>query len=164
MLVFQALKKVGIDFVVYVPCSSLNVVVELAKENNEITCVLANREEEGIGIAVGAYLGGKNPCAIIQSSGLGNSVNALASLVLAYKVPLLLVIDHRGIGSEKIEAQKPMGKSLPEILDAIKIPFLIPPSSEEIGKTIKEIFEISRTTSLPVAILFNAELMGWTRL
>ena len=44
--------------------------------------LLATREEEAFGIAAGLYLGGRLPTVMLQSSGLGNSLNALTSLLM----------------------------------------------------------------------------------
>ncbi|MEA2090652.1 MAG: sulfopyruvate decarboxylase subunit alpha [Thermoproteota archaeon] len=159
--VFRGMRNVGVDFLVYVPCSILSVAIELAKDSSNIRGVLATREEEAVGIAVGAYLGGKKPCIILQSSGLGNSVNALTSLAITYKVPLLLLVAHRGVGSERVEAHKPMGRSLAKILRALGIPFFVPYSSEKIVENVVDAFDCSQRLKVPAAVLFNAELTGW---
>ena len=49
-------------------------------------------------MAAGAWLGGKLPMVLMQNSGLGVSVNALASLTTMYALPVLLVISWRGEG------------------------------------------------------------------
>lgn len=96
------------------------------------------REEEGVGVAAGAYLGGKTPALIIQNSGLGNSINALASLNKVFKIPLLILVAQRGGKAETIPAQIPMGEATPRLLDAIDIPHYTPKSVEQILKLFKE--------------------------
>ena len=83
---------------------------------------IATREEEAFGIAAGLYLGGKRPTVMLQSSGLGNSINALTSLVAPYQIPSLIVISMRGDETEWNPAQVPMGRAVAPILDAIEIP------------------------------------------
>lgn len=52
-------KNAGIDFVVSVPCVYLSKVLELVENDKDITHIPVNREEEGFGIAAGAYIAGK---------------------------------------------------------------------------------------------------------
>ena len=54
--------------------------------------------------------GGQNTALLMQNSGLGNSVNALASLDFLYGIPLLMIISHRGCEGELIVGQMPMGR------------------------------------------------------
>ncbi|NYT18311.1 MAG: sulfopyruvate decarboxylase subunit alpha, partial [Methanobacteriales archaeon] len=78
--VYQGIKKAGIDFVVSLPCVNLGKLMELVECDPEIKHIPVTREEEGFGICAGAYLSGKKPAILMQNSGLGNSVNVLASL------------------------------------------------------------------------------------
>ena len=78
--------------------------------------VPVTREEEGVGICAGAALSGRLPAMFIQSSGIGNMINALLSLTAFYELPLALFVSRRGVYNEKIEAQMPMGQKLPAIL------------------------------------------------
>ncbi len=94
-----ALKAGGFDFFAGVPCSLLEGP-GLAARSADASAhyVSATREDSAIGMAFGAWLGGKLPMVLMQNSGLGVSVNALASLTTMYEVPALLVISWRGEG------------------------------------------------------------------
>ena len=72
----------GITHVVYVPDNPLSHVLGALKTYPGIRTTLATREEEAFGIAVGLYLGGGQPAVMLQSSGLGNSLNAITSLIV----------------------------------------------------------------------------------
>ncbi|MBS7251052.1 MAG: hypothetical protein KIH08_10765 [Candidatus Freyarchaeota archaeon] len=91
-IIFRELIRFGVDFVVSVPSSLFKNLLDMLDEAKEILHVPVTREEEGVGIAAGAYLGGKTPALIMQNSGLGNSINALASLNMVFKIPLLILI------------------------------------------------------------------------
>ena len=67
----------------------------MVDEDEEIMHIPVTREEEGIGICAGAYMGGHKPAILMQNSGLGNSINALKSLMELYKFPLVIIISHR---------------------------------------------------------------------
>ena len=58
--VFDGLKDAGIDLIVSVPCVNLSKILNMIDEDEDIIHIPVTREEEGIGICAGAYLGGKN--------------------------------------------------------------------------------------------------------
>ena len=58
---------------------------------------------------------------MLQSSGLGNSLNALTSLLMPYQIPVLMVISMRGDSGEWNAAQVPMGRAVRGICDAMGV-------------------------------------------
>src|SRR5580704_14963059 len=109
--------------VVYVPDNPLSHVLRVFGEHyDDVRLLLATREEEAFGVAAGLYLGGRLPTVMLQSSGLGNSLNALTSLLLPYQIPVLIVISMRGDAGEWNPAQEPMGRAVRPVLDAMDIP------------------------------------------
>ncbi len=120
--IIRELKKARIDFACSVPSSLLSGVLELLSPS-DIVHIPVTREEEGVGVCAGAYLGGRKPCLLMQNSGLGNCINALASLDQLYGLPLFLLIAHRGGPGEPVAAQVPMGEATPRLLDALQIPY-----------------------------------------
>lgn len=123
--IISILKQSGYDFGVTHPCSLLKDLLILLEEEKGMQVVPVTREEEGVGICTGAYLAGKKPFMLIQSSGLGNSFNAMASLLMTYKIPLLILASYRGYYKEKIPAHIPLGRSLLGMLDAMRVPFAV---------------------------------------
>jgi sulfopyruvate decarboxylase TPP-binding subunit len=57
----------------------------------------------------------------MQSSGLGNCINALGSLNLVARIPVPMLINLRGHVGETSTAQFPMGRAAKPILDALGI-------------------------------------------
>jgi hypothetical protein len=57
--------------------------------------LVATREDEAIGIAVGAWFAGKEPLVFMQNSGLGNCVDIITSLLNPYGIKIALLIDNR---------------------------------------------------------------------
>jgi sulfopyruvate decarboxylase subunit alpha len=113
----------GSRHVVYVPDNPLSHVFRVFRDRYpDIATLVATREEEAFGIAAGLYLGGARPTVMLQSSGLGNSLNALTSLLLPYQIPVLTVISLRGDAGEWNAAQVPMGRAVGEIIDALGVP------------------------------------------
>lgn len=153
--VYNALKKSGINFVVSLPCVNLSKIMEMVDCDKDITHVPVTREEEGFGICAGAFMGGKNPAILMQNSGLGNSVNALASLFKLYKLPVLMIMSHRGTEGEFMSAQIPMGIATPKILDALEIPYFNPKTPDEALRVILKAWEIAKTEGTPVGLLLD---------
>ncbi len=144
--------KNKIDAVAVLPCDrikSLLLAIEKSMETISLT-----REENGVGICAGMYLGGKRVAMVIQSSGIGNMINALESLNLTYNIPLPILASWRGVYKETIEAQKPLGSKLPKILDAAGISYTIILSKEEIYK-VEHAIQDSFTKHRPHVVLIS---------
>lgn len=153
--IIEILKANKINVALSVPCAKVkNLLILIEKEFQHIPL---SREEEGIGIAAGAYLAGLKALLVMQSGGIGNSINALMSLSKIYKFPLPILISWRGVYKESIEAQKPMGEHLTGILEACEIPYIVVENSadiEKIDQAIKESFKIGT----PFGILLSPKI------
>lgn len=143
--VVKILKDNSIDLAATLPCDRIKVLLPLISRN--IQTIPLTREENGVGICAGVYLGGKKPVMVIQSTGIGNMVNALLSLNLTYDIPLPMLASWRGVYRESIEAQVQLGKRLPSILDAAGINLTKIESKDELDKidfVIKDAFKNTR--------------------
>ena len=124
--------------VVYVPDNPLSHVLRTFEQQyRDVRLILATREEEAFGIAAGLYLGGRLPTVMLQSSGLGNSLNGITSLLVPYQIPVLMVVSMRGDSGEWNAAQVPMGRAVRGIFDAIGIPHTTVESAEAASDTVR---------------------------
>jgi sulfopyruvate decarboxylase subunit alpha len=136
--VCEGVHAAGSRDVVYVPDNPLSHVLrELEERYRDIRLMIATREEEAFGIAAGLYLGGRLPTVMLQSSGLGNSLNALTSLLVPYQIPVLTIISMRGDEGEWNAAQVPMGRAVRAILDAIDVPHATVTSGESASGAVR---------------------------
>jgi len=118
------LLALGFDFFTGVPCSLVaSLVAELERRGLYLG---ETREDAALGVAAGAYLGGRLPVVIMQNSGLGVSLNALASLHCLYRIPCLLLVTWRGHQGEDAPEHLVMGQVLPRLLDLVAIPHRAP--------------------------------------
>ena len=156
--VYDGMKSAGVDFVASVPCVNLQELLHLVDADPEIIHVPVTRKEEGVGISAGAHLGGKRPALLMQNSGLGNSINALASLNSLYKIPILMIISHRGGEGETIAGQVPMGRLAPKLLDAMEIPRFAP-NLVEVEKVVAKAGNLAWSRGTPTAVLLD--IMFW---
>lgn len=154
--VYRGLKRADIDFAASLPCVNLQQLLGLISEDPKIIHVPVTREEEGVGLCAGAWMGGKRPALLMQNSGLGNSINALASLDVLYGIPLLMIISHRGGPGEPIVGQIPMGRLTPRLLDSMEIPSISPSLSEAEG-VVAGAWTLAAAKRKPVAILLDLE-------
>jgi sulfopyruvate decarboxylase subunit alpha len=151
----------GSRHVVYVPDNPLAHVLRVVREDfPDIRTILATREEEAFGIAAGLYLGGARPTVMLQSSGLGNSLNALTSLLVPYRIPMLIVISMRGDDGEWNAAQIPMGRAVRPILEAIGIPHATVETPETTAAIVQRVGQEALSTQLPAACLLSRRLTG----
>ena len=157
--IYKGLKDAGIDFIVSVPCVNLSQLLNLINDDEEITHIPVNREEEGIGICAGAFLGGYKVAILMQNSGLGNCINALKSCTELYEMPLVMIMSHRGTEGEKICGQVPMGEATGEILKACNYTYFKPETPEEAYENVKNSWELSLSEKLPVSVLL--EISYW---
>ena len=145
--VIEILKRNKIDVVATLPCEKISALLRFVANERTFCHVGLNREENGVGISAGVYLAGGKPVMIIQSTGLGNSINAITSLTVTYGLPLPIIASWRGVYKEKIEAQVPLGKALPNVLDALELKYTIIENPSEIGsveEVIQDAFENER--------------------
>ena len=148
--VCSGLYLAGSRHVVYVPDNPLSQVLTILRDEfPDVTTTTATREEEAFGIAAGLYLGGARPTVMLQSSGLGNSLNALTSLLVPYQIPVLAIISMRGDIGEWNAAQTPMGRALGSICDAIGLHRAVAESAETTAETIHLVGRTAFGTRLP---------------
>jgi sulfopyruvate decarboxylase alpha subunit len=153
------LRSVRCRHVVYVPDNPLSqILAALASHHPEIRTTLATREEEAIGIAAGLALGGERPTVLMQSSGVGNAVNGLASLLVAYQLPALLVISMRGDPGEWNWAQVPMGRAVVPILDALGVQCLTVERPDNAEECVRACAALAFGARCPAAVLLPRRL------
>jgi sulfopyruvate decarboxylase subunit alpha len=154
-----ALEAHGFDFFAGVPCSLLKGLVSLLEENPALHYVSATREDSAIGMAVGAWLGGKLPMVLMQNSGLGVSVNALASLSTMYEIPTLLVISWRGEGGKDAPEHILMGEIMMPILDLLKIPHRVLSREEPMTAQVGWAKDVLVSSRKPAALIAPAGIL-----
>jgi sulfopyruvate decarboxylase len=134
------LRDEGIDFVVSLPCDRTKDLCALLEK--DFHYVNINREEDGVGVCAGLALAGQKFVLQMQSSGLGNSLNAMMSLTYLYGLPLPVIASWRGVYNEKIAAQVPFNSKIPEMLKAMGISYTIIEGQEDLEK-IREAIRLS---------------------
>jgi len=156
--IISNLKEGGSDFFLSVPCKLLANMITILEADKEVYYSAIPREEEGMGICAGAYLGNKLPCIMMQNTGIGNSVNAIVSLLQLYQMPVVFLISYRGTPGEPVGAQGGMASVTQEILDTLRIPVLHCSDEKDLEK-ISTFTNHAKVIEGPVAILCDFNLM-----
>ncbi len=149
----------GVSFVTTVPCKQLAGVIEELETRDDIFHIPSNKEDEGMGLCAGAFMGGKRPAIIMQNTALGVTMNTLATLIQFYRIPLPMLISYRGELGEPVACQVEMALHTKAILAQMNIPtyhFHKRTDVEEFDNILKYTFMCNK----PVAILTDATFWG----
>jgi len=157
--VCAGLYAAGARHVVYVPDNPTSHVIRVLHARfRDVRITTATREEEAFGIAAGLYLGGIRSAVMLQSSGLGNSLNTLTSLLVPYRIPILILVSMRGESDEWNPAQLPMGRAVRPIFDAIGIPHTTIEQPDVIAQTVESVARRAFEARLAAACLLPRRL------
>jgi phosphonopyruvate decarboxylase len=116
------LERRGFDFFAGVPCSLIEDLIATLEGHPRLPYIPAPREDVAVGLAAGAWFAGRRPAVLMQNSGLGTSLNALASLSLMYGLPSLLLVTWRGHRGKDAPEHILTGEISPRLLELLKIP------------------------------------------
>ncbi|MBT5256900.1 MAG: sulfopyruvate decarboxylase subunit alpha, partial [Alphaproteobacteria bacterium] len=111
-----------ISFVTTVPCKQLAGVIQEVEERDSIFHIPSNKEDEGMGLCAGAFMGGKRPAIIMQNTAIGVTINTLATLTQFYRMPLPMIISYRGELREPVACQVEMAVHTKALLAQMNIP------------------------------------------
>ena len=157
--IHRALKSHRVRQVSYVPDAGHKRLIELCHADKAMIAVPLTTEEEGIGLAAGAWLGGERAALLMQSSGVGNCVNSL-TLASNCGFPLLIVVTMRGEWGEFNPWQVPMGQATPEVLRLSGVRALRLERAEDALATVSSAAKLAFEACCAVAVLVSQRLIG----
>ena len=157
--IVEDLVQNDVSFVTTVPCKQLAGVIEEVESCESIFHIPCNKEDEGIGLCAGAFMGGKRPAIIMQNTAIGVTINTIVTLTQFYRMPLPMLISYRGELGEPVACQVEMAVHTKPLLDQLNIPtyhFHKEQDVEELDRILKYTFMCNK----PVAILTDASFWG----
>ena len=157
--IFTAIKDSGIDVLGYVPDAGHTRVIELAQADPDIRDVVLTTEEEGVGLCAGAWLGGKRSILLMQSSGVGNCVNAFSYQRIA-RFPLVIVVTMRGEYAEFNPWQVPMGSITEDTLRLSGFQIYRADHPHETADLVQAAIDIAYGSDVAAAVLLSQRLIG----
>ena len=156
-LLHGVFRELGVNFASGVPCGVLRHIIRNFENDATVLHVLANRESEAVGLAAGAYLGGKIPVIYMQNSGLFSASNDIASLLIPYRMPIFFVVSYRGCEGEDAVQHLTTGRATERLLESFSILFKVF-GNQNLGDLTRSLFETMRKAELPVFLLLKK---GW---
>ncbi len=158
-VIYDALRQSGIKIVSALPETWLVHLINMAEADPDMTLVRLTREEEAIGISVGAHLAGVRSALLMQNHGFLAAINPIVSLAFLYKIPLLMLISYRGHMGESDPWQTQGGRLTEPVLKALDIPYDHMTSRNEVARQISEAQALAESSLTPVALLLSRQLM-----
>ena len=156
----RALKENEVKLVTYVPDNVLTPLISGAAADNYFMALGATREDEAVGTLAGAYMGGLRGVAMMQTSGFALIANALASLIVPYQIPAIIVVSERGTLGEFNVGQVGVSRTMRPTLDSIAVAHHTLTDEGTMAfildKSIKQAF----TTQSPVVFILSPLLTG----
>jgi sulfopyruvate decarboxylase alpha subunit len=149
----------GVEVATFVPDSRLDGVLARLGEHGVLARSLA-REEECVAYAAGQRVAGRFPVVLMQTSGVGNALNALGSLAVPYRLGLPLVVSVRGTLGEGNPAQVPIGRATTTLLGAVGIQCFPLRRAEDAATVTDGVLELAFGAQECAAMLLEPELGG----
>ena len=158
-VVYEALKASGVRLLSALPETWLVHLIRMAEEDPEMILVRLAKEEEGIGVSMGAHFAGVRSALLMQNHGFLQSVNGIVSGAMLYRMPLLLMISDRGHLGEKDPWQTEGGRYTRRLLDALNIVYDELSQPEHVPGRVDRALTLAHSSLTPVALLMTRSLM-----
>src|SRR3954467_659654 len=148
--VHHELKQAGVRVVGYVPDAGHKRLIELCQADKSMRAVVLTTEEEGIGLAAGAWLGGRRGVLLMQSSGVGNTVNVLG-LLKTCGFPLVMIVTMRGEAGEFNSWQVPMGEGTQAAFETMGVKVKRASSADEVAPLVASALKDRQATAVLIS-------------
>jgi sulfopyruvate decarboxylase subunit alpha len=158
-VVYQALKAAGVRLCSALPETWLVHLIRMAEDDPEMVLVRLAKEEEGVGVSMGAYLAGWRTALLMQNHGFLQAINGIVSGAMLYRIPLLLFISDRGHLGERDPWQTEGGRYTRRVLDALNIQWTELGDPDEVERTTAKAMTLAHSSLSPVALLLTRDLM-----
>lgn len=157
--IFDVLIAHNISIVAHVPDAGHGPLINKCEAHSEMQTVTLTTEQDGVGLLSGAWAGGRKGVLLMQSSGVGNTINALA-LPSICRIPFLTIVTMRGEWGEFIPWQVPMGQGTPKVLEAMGVRLFRVDASEDVGSAVEAAVNSAYNTRQSAAVLLSQKMIG----
>jgi len=159
-IVCGTLKANSVPLVVYVPDNVLKPLINAVHADSYFTAFPATREEEAVGIVAGAWMAGKRGIVLMQTSGFATLANVLASLPVAFQIPVLLMISERGVMGEFNLGQAMVNRTMRPVLDSLAMVNHTITRLDELEFILDRSIKQAVATRAPCAFILSPLLTG----
>jgi len=158
-IIFDALKANGVRLISALPETWLVHLIRLADADPDVTLVRLAKEEEGVGISMGAHLAGVKSAMLMQNHGFLAAINGIVSGAQLYRIPLLMLISDRGTFGERDPWQTEGGAVTESVLSALRIPTMRLSNPARVAYQVRQAQTLASASNKPVALLLTRDLM-----
>jgi sulfopyruvate decarboxylase alpha subunit len=159
-IVHATLKAHDVRLVPYVPDNVLRPLIERIHADPFFDAFACTREEEAIGIASGAWMGGMKSIVLMQTSGFATLANVLASLPVPFQIPVLLMVSERGTLGEFNLGQALVARTMRPVLDSIAMEHHTLRRLDEVEFTVDRTIRQAVATQQPACLILSPLLTG----
>ncbi|MGQ0652959.1 MAG: thiamine pyrophosphate-binding protein [Betaproteobacteria bacterium] len=153
--VIKALKKNDVRLVTYIPDNVLKPLISAVHEDAYFNVICPAREEEACGIVAGAYMAGTRGIVLMQTSGFATLPNVLASLVVPYQIPLLMLISERGTLGDHQLGQAIVCRTMRPVLQTLGIEHFAIERLDDVEFVVDSMAKQAYSTQAPAAIILS---------
>ncbi len=147
------------NFVAVMPDSEFAHVQGQLRNDPEINCFSVSNEAIGVAMCAGAWLGGKVPALLIPTAGLLVASWPLASVCLAWGIPIIVVIPYRGGMGDGFWVMRTYQYTTEPTLKTLQIPYSVVDRVSD----VVEAFGAARKSAAgwlhPTALLLTGEVI-----
>ena len=159
-IVRDVLKARDVRLVTYVPDNVLRPLIEAVHADPFFTAFTTTREEEAVGIVAGAWMGGMHGIVLMQTSGFATLPNVLASLAVAFQIPVLLMVSERGTLGEFNIGQAMVARTMRPALDSLGMEHHTLSRLDEVAFITDRSIRQAVATQAPVCLILSPLLTG----
>ncbi len=157
--VFREMDARQIKTVCTIPDGGLTRLLQMVGADKTKRLITLSTEEEAMGIVTGLWLGGERSMVAMQSSGVGNCINALG-LPATLRAPCLMLITMRGQWGEFNPWQVQMGQAVRPVLEAVGVKCFDVDKAAEVGETFAAAADFAFNGRLSAAVLVSQRIIG----
>jgi sulfopyruvate decarboxylase alpha subunit len=156
----DVLKANDVRLVTYVPDNVLRPLLAAIHDDPFFTAFAIPREEEGLGIVAGAWMGGMRGVLLMQTSGFATLPNVLASLAVACQIPVLMIVSERGTLGEFNLGQALVCRTMRPVLDSIAVENHTCSRLDEVEFVADRTIRQAIATQAPACLILSPLLTG----
>ena len=154
-IVVKVLKANQVKLVAYVPDNVLSPLIKALHADPYFTVLCPAREEEAVGIVAGAHMAGLRGITLMQTSGFATLANVLASLVVPYQLPLLMMISERGTLGDHHLGQAIVCRTMRPILQTLGIEHFAIERLDDVEFVVDRMIQQAYSTQAPAAMILS---------
>ena len=158
-LIYDALIACEVKLISALPETWLVHLMRMGDDDPDMTLVRLAKEEEGVGISMGAHLAGVKSAMLMQNHGFLASINGIVSGAQLFRIPLLMLISQRGWFGETDPWQTEGGLRTMPVLEALGIPYDLLIKASTVEHQIRKAQTLAEAANRPVALLLDRDLM-----